>query len=209
MGLCYTYLIGWSNLDKWYYGVRFAKNAHPDDLWDKYKTSSKHVKRFVEQNGDPDVLQIRKTFVDKNKAVEWEHKVLRRLNISKSNKFLNRTDNKSIFLSKEDYKEISKKLKGVPKSQEHRNKLSEAKRKLSKTRPIGFRFYNPAKDPEVKKKMSLAKQGVYDGEKNPNAKKILYREIIFGTLREFYTFLGISRYMAIKLIEKNEARIVK
>ena len=31
----YTYLIGWSTLNKYYYGVQFNKKANPDDLWSK------------------------------------------------------------------------------------------------------------------------------------------------------------------------------
>ena len=58
----YTYLIGWSKLNKYYYGVRYAKNCHPSDLWTKYFTSSKYVKQFREENGEPDIIEIRKTF---------------------------------------------------------------------------------------------------------------------------------------------------
>jgi len=31
--MAYTYLIGWSKLKKYYYGVRFAKKSNPKDLW--------------------------------------------------------------------------------------------------------------------------------------------------------------------------------
>lgn len=92
----YTYLIGWSQHDKWYYGVRYAKNAHPDDLWNPYKTSSKHVKSFIEAFGEPDVIQVRKTFRTALQAREWEHKVLRRMRAIHRSDFLNKTDNKSI-----------------------------------------------------------------------------------------------------------------
>ena len=47
----YTYIIGWSSLNKWYYGVRYAKNCKPEDLWKTYFTSSKHVKEFLTGNG--------------------------------------------------------------------------------------------------------------------------------------------------------------
>lgn len=62
MSTPYTYLIGWKALDRWYYGVRFAKNAKPIDLWKTYFTSSRSVRDFVKVNGDPDVIEIRKTF---------------------------------------------------------------------------------------------------------------------------------------------------
>ena len=58
----YTYLIGWSKLNIWYYGVRFAKGCHPSDLWIKYFTSSRIVKRFVLDNGPPDMISIDRVF---------------------------------------------------------------------------------------------------------------------------------------------------
>lgn len=92
----YTYLIGWSKLNKYYYGSRFARNSKPSDLWHTYFTSSNYVKSFREEHGDPDILQIRRTFESADAVRSWEHKVLRRLNVVKSDKWLNRTDNKSI-----------------------------------------------------------------------------------------------------------------
>lgn len=85
----YTYLIGWSKLDKWYYGVRYSKRADPNELWVKYFTSSKHVKRFRAKHGDPDILLIRRIFTTAQEAILWEQKVLRRLNVEKNPKFLN------------------------------------------------------------------------------------------------------------------------
>lgn len=85
----YTYLVGWTEYNKWYYGVRYAKNCHPSDLWKPYKTSSKYVKRFYNKHGDPDVIQIRKTFLSAKDAIDWEQKVLRRLDVEKNSKFLN------------------------------------------------------------------------------------------------------------------------
>jgi len=103
----YTYLIGWKHLDKWYYGVRFAKNCNPSELWKTYFTSSKHVKRFVKENGLPDIIQIRKTFDTSERAQLFEYKVLRRLKVTKNNKWLNVTANKSV--------EIEAALKGAKK----------------------------------------------------------------------------------------------
>lgn len=89
----YTYLIGWSAHNKWYYGVRYAKNCHPSDLWTKYFTSSKVIQDFRKLNGDPDVIQIRKIFLCKEDAAIWEHKVLRRLRVNLNDKWLNKTYN--------------------------------------------------------------------------------------------------------------------
>ena len=94
--MSYTYLIGWSKLNKFYYGVRFAKNCKPEELWKTYKTSSKYVKAFANKNGDPDIIQVRKLFNNVEKARLWEHKVLKRMNVIRNDKFINKTDNKSI-----------------------------------------------------------------------------------------------------------------
>lgn len=84
----YTYLVGWSKQNVWYYGVRTAKNCNPADFWVRYFTSSKHVKSFRASYGEPDVLQIRKTFDSSTKALVWEEKVIRRVAL-KSERWLN------------------------------------------------------------------------------------------------------------------------
>lgn len=92
----YTYLIGWSNLNLWYYGVKYSKGCHPDQFWNSYFTSSKYVKQTRKEFGEPDVIQIRKVFEDSKKARSWENKVLKRMGVVKDSRWLNKTDNKSI-----------------------------------------------------------------------------------------------------------------
>ena len=92
----YTYLVGWSKLDKFYYGVRYAANSSPSELWKTYFTSSNHVKKFREENGEPDLIQVRKIFNNPNKARLWENKVLKRIDVVNNGRFLNKTDNISI-----------------------------------------------------------------------------------------------------------------
>ena len=92
----YTYLIGWTSHSMWYYGVRYAKTADPNELWKKYFTSSKHVKAFAQKYGDPDVIQIRKIFNTANSACNWENKVLKRIKAKSRRDFLNATDNRAI-----------------------------------------------------------------------------------------------------------------
>ena len=87
--LYYTYVVGWSSLNKWYYGRRTSSKAHPKDLWITYFTSSKEVKAIQSIYGDPDVIQVRKTFTDKQNCIDWEIKVLRRLKVTESPKWLN------------------------------------------------------------------------------------------------------------------------
>ena len=85
----YTYLIGWSKQNKYYYGVRYSKYANPKELWVKYFTSSKIVSRYKDKYGNPDIIQIRKIFDCPNKALLWEQKVLRRIKADKDKRFLN------------------------------------------------------------------------------------------------------------------------
>lgn len=88
---CYTYLIGWPHLNIFYYGSRYGKGVNPSDLWVTYFTSSKYVKEFRKLHGEPDVAQVRKTFgEDTVKCRNHEYVVLRRLNVPRNDKFLNR-----------------------------------------------------------------------------------------------------------------------
>lgn len=89
----YTYLIGWSKHNTYYYGARWAKDAHPSDLWNGYYTSSKYVAQFERDHGKPDIIQVRKVFQDANSAHDWESKVMRRLKVVSDPRFLNRWDN--------------------------------------------------------------------------------------------------------------------
>ena len=91
----YTYLIGWPSLNKWYYGVRYAKNCCPDDLWVSYFTSSRLVKNFVTQHGDPVVREIRKTFFSIQEAQQWESRVLKKLKVVANEKWINGHDTKA------------------------------------------------------------------------------------------------------------------
>jgi hypothetical protein len=100
----FTYLLKHISTNKYYYGVRFKKGCHPNDLWTKYFTSSKKVKGLIKRYGKKSfIFEIRKTFKTPQKALNWEYKVLKRLKVIHRNDFLNLTDNKSVdpkYLSK-------------------------------------------------------------------------------------------------------------
>ena len=93
----YTYLVGWTEHNKWYYGSETSNKrpANPNNLWKIYFTSSKYVKEFREQYGDPDVIEIRKIFKTKDQARNWEYKVLQRMKVVFADKWLNKTDNRA------------------------------------------------------------------------------------------------------------------
>ncbi len=136
----YTYLIGWKSHNLWYYGVRYAKNCKPEELWKSYKTSSVYVKEAYEKYGNPDIVQIRKTFKTKQQAMVWEHKVLKRIKVTSHLKWLNKTDNKAI-----DY------------HTSRRNTLPGALAGAAKTRGKTYEeLYGPEKAAELKAARALS-----------------------------------------------------
>ena len=90
--LPYTYLIGWSALNKWYYGVEYGIKkipcANPQNLWTTYFTSSNLVKYYRKTYGEPDVVQVRRIFSKGSlesrmeESITWEKRVLSRVNIA-------------------------------------------------------------------------------------------------------------------------------
>jgi hypothetical protein len=111
----YTYLIGWSSHNKWYYGVRYAKNCHPSDLWTTYFTSSKYVKEFRKAYGEPDIIQIRKIFYSIEKSRLWENKVLTKLKVEIDNKWLNKHSGGKKFYCSGHTETTKQKFRNRPK----------------------------------------------------------------------------------------------
>jgi hypothetical protein len=132
----FTYLIGWSTLNVWYYGVRYSNGCSPKDLWTVYFSSSKRVKNFIEIHGDPDIVEIRKTFDTQEKARLHEHTVLRRIKAKHDPKFLNSHDMVGFPILQGDANpskrpEVRKKLRQIRKD----NPLSEESiQKMSRTK---------------------------------------------------------------------------
>lgn len=76
----YTYIIGWTNLNQFYYGVRYGNKLEPEkDLWLKYFTSSKHVKKFRKLHGEPDLIKIDVIFDNREEAYQYEQSFLRKI----------------------------------------------------------------------------------------------------------------------------------
>jgi hypothetical protein len=120
MSIPYTYLIGWSELDLWYYGVKFGKSADPAKFWVNYFTSSKYVRDMRAEFGEPDVREIRKTFESKESAAEWERKVIRRIKAVWSDKWINRGNGGHEFNPSPEMRARSKSC---------RQKISEARKR--------------------------------------------------------------------------------
>lgn len=115
----YTYLIGWSKLNKWYYGCSYkskTKIANPEQLWKSYFTSSKIVKQFRKLYGEPDIIQIRKTFNTAEDALDWESRVILRMKMVESDIFLNQRNMSGQFKNKGGYKHSEKSKENYRKS---------------------------------------------------------------------------------------------
>lgn len=162
----YTYLIGWSEKDLWYYGVRYAKNCNPDDLWIKYFTSSKYVKEIRKLYGDPDIIEVRKIFDNKETALEWEYKVLRRMKVVVNEKWINRTaapaqtvrdisGNKNPMKDPETAKKVANKL-SILNKQKMSNMTKEEKSLKYGQQKEKNHFYNKKHTKNTKEKISIA-----------------------------------------------------
>lgn len=106
----YTYIIGWPDLGAWYYGVRFAnKLPAKEDLWGKYFTSSKIVKQFRKDNGEPGVIIVHREFDDVDSATEFEKSFLTKANIATNPYWLNEFIPGDNFTTPGPLKETTKK----------------------------------------------------------------------------------------------------
>jgi hypothetical protein len=94
----YTYKLIFKPTGQYYYGVRYAKNCNPNDLWDKYFTSSKHIHKLIKEYGlNSFIIKITKTFTNKVDAIDYEYSILNRVKANKNCKFINKTNNKALF----------------------------------------------------------------------------------------------------------------
>lgn len=162
----YTYCLYHKPTGKKYYGVRYKKNCDPSDLWNKYFSSSKEVKKLIEEYGiNSFEYEIRKTFDDKFKAIEWEKKVLRRLKVETNDRWLNkRIPNANVtycasrgMFGKKHTKETKNKMS---LSQKGKNNPMYGKTHTDETkRKIGEASKNWLRTEEVKLKQKLAKKG--------------------------------------------------
>jgi len=146
----YTYHIAWTQLGQHYYGVRYANGCSPEDFWVRYFTSSETVRQYREQYGEPDVIEVRKTFDCPEKAMLWECKVLKRLKAAQSDKWLNKNNGYKDFVIGPG---ILAPHYGKKHSDETRQKMSEQRQKENNG------FFGKQHSEEAKQRMSEAKKG--------------------------------------------------
>ena len=203
--MAYTYLIGWTQHQKWYYGVRYAKNAVPSDLWQTYFTSSKHVKRFRKDHGEPDVISIRKIFTNKDNAILWESKVLRRINAINKVEFINQTNNKAIspeaalrgvITQKNMAIHPNKGRKNLKLSTLNKNKIGQANPMFGKTGELAPCFGR-----------SGDKHPMF-GKKNPKASEVAKKTVVCPCCNKVGNIANMKRWhfnnCKLKITQKGE-----
>lgn len=203
----YVYLLNWENFNKSYIGVRYGKNCHPEDLFKTYFTSSKEVKKFINENGLPSTIKILKTFDNVVDAKNYEDYLLRENNAGSNHKFLNiKGDSfKNLDITKVNYKtglnnpihkvlatdegrkQFSEKVsKGTKLANENPSEKHKLARLKNTTRLNSDK--NPGKNPtlETRQKMSVAqKQRLIDFPEQ--TKFIGVNNPFYGTRGPFYT----------------------
>ena len=200
----YTYLIGWTTQHKFYYGVRYAKNCSPTELWNKYFTSSKEVAAMKTIYGDPDIIQIRKVFLTKEHARLWENKVLRRLKVVSREDFLNKNDAPAPPINNRVMSDITKTKistvhKGKPKSEEHKQKIREARAKQVNTR----KGQHATEETKQKIREARAKQIITTETRDKmSASRKGEKHWTYGTPRSEETKQKISNTLRNKLTKK-------
>ena len=91
----YTYLVKHKPSNTVYYGVRYAADCHPSDLFVTYFTSSNRVKLLLEQDGiESFSYEVRRVFDSNEAAQQWEEKVLRRMDVTNNPQFINFAQNR-------------------------------------------------------------------------------------------------------------------
>jgi hypothetical protein len=126
----YFYIIGWNKSDTWYAGCRYASKASPTDFWKTYFTSSKYVKAYREENGEPDYKLVI-PFPDAKEVLAYEkHFLSTRFRLPN---WLNKNCSAQIDTTDPVVREkISKTKTGTIFTEQHRNNISKAQLKRQK-----------------------------------------------------------------------------
>lgn len=158
----YTYLIGWSEHNKYYYGVRWANTVEPEnDFWKIYFTSSNIVKKFRESHGEPDIVKVDKIFDNKNDAINYEYTYLLENNAIKSDSWLNEGAFPVFDNTGRKRPDHSKRMMGENNPMYGKSFSKQAKLKQSNSHK------GKKHSSDTKQKMSLAQKGKRLGCQNP------------------------------------------
>lgn len=161
----YTYYLFHLPTQQHYYGVSFAtrgkKRAHPSKLWVTYFSSSRKVWALIKKYGlESFKVEIRRTFTTQKNAIDWEAKVLSRLNVKFRSDWLNDSQNRGKFIWVTEHSEITKaKMRAKralqimpPKPKEERARISETNRQTWLNTPEHIKEERRRKQSEAAKR---------------------------------------------------------
>ena len=190
--LAYTYLIGWTKHNKWYYGIRYAEGCDISDLWSTYFTSStKMVPLMRTLYGEPDIIQIRRTFDCVDKAREWEYKVLRRMKVVKKFDWLNKSNGLIPPVMKgENHPRYGKSLsifskRKISKANKNNQYRLGQKHSIQSKKLIGEKSKLKYFSDEYRNKLSKSKKGKknpFYGKPSPNRKPVKFMNVIYNSI---------------------------
>jgi hypothetical protein len=183
MYLAYTYFVCNKNTNQFYYGSRYHNiklNRHPtEDLWIHYFTSSKNIKKLIEEYGK-DSFEFKILLQDSNYMnCYWYEQNLIKNNINNSlcinRHYIDSTTSSKVFSTA-----------GVPCSDETKSKISAAntgkKQSLESNNKRSLKTKGVSRGPQSdthKKNNSLSKLGIPSGRKGVSisTKGKTYKEI--------------------------------
>ena len=151
----FTYIIGWSKHKKFYYGAKYARGCQPSDLWTTYFTSSKYVREFREENGDPDIIKIHRTFSDKCSCVSFENEYLTKIDAKNHPLFLNENNSAKDMFRGEISEEEKQRVKETCINKygvDNPSKFPEFKLKKIETSIRNWGYENPSQVPQIQEK---------------------------------------------------------
>lgn len=130
---CYTYLVGQKQLDTYYYGYRSGNFVPPEeDLQKEYFTSSQYVSKFVEENGQPDVIHVHKLFTSTEDARLYEKRFIDKVHAVKSDRQLNKHNSgEKFFATPEAIEKRAATSKAFYQTEEGKEFLKEKAKKIS------------------------------------------------------------------------------
>jgi hypothetical protein len=141
-----------------------------------YFTSSKYVAAFRHSHGEPDIIQVRRTFDSADKARRAEIVVLRRIRARHRDEFLNLTDSPCPrFIGKhsdESKAKMRASAQRIPRCATVRDKISKAQKgvpkKASSIEKMRKSLIGTVPSIEAREKMRLAKK--VKGREHANSK---------------------------------------
>ncbi len=186
----YFYIIQHTNSGKYYAGVKYAKNANPNNILRPggYQTSSSIVKQIILEEGlDSFIIRKIKIFETGEDALDYETRFLRKVNAAFNNKFLNMCNNSPQALNVDYEKskqtclknfgveypmqspEVREKSKQVCLEKygvENINQLPEIRERIKQTCIERYGTENASQSEEIKEKIKQTNLEKY-GVKNP------------------------------------------